>query len=389
MEKEAGAQQLEAFVCKEATEANDLMQELRQKFSKMSVIHGDLSKMGQFEGPRGERWRQRPPPDQLGRHSFVAYVSDMFQGPEAVKVHLYMHTSVFSTAVFGPDSSSSEITESFPDLRNYYLRKKLNTCRRSKYSGLISRGEEDISYYKAQRLRVCADQEEIRGQERQVEELTAKLETNKRELARLGDTVEENRKEMKAVKAEIAHISQGRVEKQKLEIGLTHKQELVEQLSQPTNAHFHDERVEYRGKRKQGALELVRLAQVIKRIRFSEFTNAIFQAMQEDQAKAPLQAAEREVLYLQQFHLGQVYSENSSQLAALRQVRSSTNRNCPDEWYLSWQNAIFAELTIPLQELTEQEAALGPEERRLDQWKDQQGRGARLHRRRADRRAGH
>ena len=31
------------------------MQELRQKFARVSVIHGDLSKMGQFEGPRGER----------------------------------------------------------------------------------------------------------------------------------------------------------------------------------------------------------------------------------------------------------------------------------------------------------------------------------------------
>ena len=85
-----------------------------------------------------------------------------------MKVHLFMHTSVFSTAVFGPDSSSEQITESFPDLRKYYLGKKLNTCRKSKYSGLISRGEEDISYYKAQRLRVCTDQDEISIQEKQV-----------------------------------------------------------------------------------------------------------------------------------------------------------------------------------------------------------------------------
>ncbi len=56
---EAGVQQLEAFVCEEVTEANDLMQELRQKFSNVSVIHGDPSKMGQFEGLRGERWRHR------------------------------------------------------------------------------------------------------------------------------------------------------------------------------------------------------------------------------------------------------------------------------------------------------------------------------------------
>ena len=98
---------------------------------------------GPVRGPEGGRWCQRPPPDQLGRHTFVA-------------------------------------------------------C--------------DISYYK-----------EIRGQERQVKELTA-------ELARLGDTVEENRKnrkKIKAVKAEIAHISLGRMDK----IGLRHKQELVPQLS--------------------------------------------------------------------------------------------------------------------------------------------------------------
>ena len=325
VEKEAGAQQLEAFVCEEAGEANDLMQELRQKFARVSVIHGDLSKMGQFEGPRGERWRQRPPADQLGRHSFVAYVSDMFSGPEAVKVHLYMHTSVFSTAVFGAESSSQQITEEFPDLRKYYLGKKLNTCRKSKYSGLVSRGEEDISYYKAQRLRVCADQEEIRGQEKQVEELGAEIKTNTSHIGRVGDTVEENKKEMKAIKAEIQQITQGRVNKHKLEITLKHKQELVEQLSQPTNVSFHEDRMkDLKGKKREATLELVTL----------------MQGLAETQAKATLQAMDREMLYLSQFHLGQVYSENSSKLASL------------------------------CQELGEQEALVGPEEARLEQWKN-------------------
>ena len=80
---------------------------------------------------------------------------------------------------------------------------------------------------------MCNDQE-IRGQERQVEKLAAELDTNKCELARLGDTIEENWKEMKAIKAEIAHISLGRMDK----TGMRHKQEVVEQLSQPTSAHI-------------------------------------------------------------------------------------------------------------------------------------------------------
>ena len=343
VEKEAGTQQLEAFVCEAATEANDLMQELRARFSKVSVIHGDLSKMHQFVGPKGERWRQRPPMDQLGRHSFVAYVSDMFQGPEAVKVHLFMHTSVFSTAVFGPDSSSEQITESFPDLRKYYLGKKLNTCRKSKYSGLISRGEEDISYYKAQKLRVCADQDEINVQEKQViaeiktqpvlnlfpfqvEELKLEIQTNSKQLQTVSDTVEENKKEMKAVKTEIQQIQESKVQKQKLEITLKHKQELVEQLVQPTNAIFHETRmIEFREKRKDATKALA----------------ALMTKMAEEQGKGIIQAMEKEMLYMQQFHLTQVYSENSSQLASLRS------------------------------ELGEQEAALLPAEVRLDQWKNQ------------------
>ena len=343
VEKEAGTQQLEAFVCEAATEANDLMQELRARFSKVSVIHGDLSKMHQFVGPKGERWRQRPPMDQLGRHSFVAYVSDMFQGPEAVKVHLFMHTSVFSTAVFGPDSSSEQITESFPDLRKYYLGKKLNTCRKSKYSGLISRGEEDISYYKAQKLRVCADQDEINVQEKQViaemktqqvlnlfpfqvEELKLEIQTNSKQLQTVSDTVEENKKEMKAVKTEIQQIQESKVQKQKLEITLKHKQELVEQLVQPTNAIFHETRmIEFREKRKDATKALA----------------ALMTKMAEEQGKGMIQAMEKEMLYMQQFHLTQVYSENSSQLASLRS------------------------------ELGEQEAALLPAEVRLDQWKNQ------------------
>ena len=60
IEKEAGAQQLEAFVCEDAREANLLMEELRKHFHKVSVSHGDLSKLEQFQGPHGDRFRARP-----------------------------------------------------------------------------------------------------------------------------------------------------------------------------------------------------------------------------------------------------------------------------------------------------------------------------------------
>ena len=78
------------------------------------------------------------------------------------------------------------------------------------------------------------------------------IQTNSKQLQTVSDTVEENKKEMKAVKAEIQQIQEGKVQKQKLEITLKHKQELVEQLVQPTNAIFHETRMlEYREKRRE------------------------------------------------------------------------------------------------------------------------------------------
>ena len=71
--REAGAQELEAFVCEEATGDRRPAAGAAAEVLLVSVINGDLSKMGQFEGPRGHRWRQRPPPDQIGRRTFVAY----------------------------------------------------------------------------------------------------------------------------------------------------------------------------------------------------------------------------------------------------------------------------------------------------------------------------
>ena len=76
---------LEAFVCEDEREANDLMQELRQHFQRVSVIHGDLSKMPQFEGPKGDRFLNRPRMEDMEKMNFVGFVGDMFSGPDAVR----------------------------------------------------------------------------------------------------------------------------------------------------------------------------------------------------------------------------------------------------------------------------------------------------------------
>merc|ERR1719357_506444 len=86
------------------------------------------------------------------------------------------------------------------------------------------------------------------------------IQTNTKQLQTVSDTVEDNNKEIKRVKTEIQQIQEGKVHKQKLEITLKHKQEVVEQLVQPTNAIFHETKMlEYREKRKELTKELAAL----------------------------------------------------------------------------------------------------------------------------------
>ena len=68
----------------------------RKHFKKVSVVHGDLEKLRQFE-PDGDRFNKRVSAKQLEQFNFVGYVADMFEAPPAVKAHLYMHTAVFNT----------------------------------------------------------------------------------------------------------------------------------------------------------------------------------------------------------------------------------------------------------------------------------------------------
>ena len=236
-----------------------------------------------------------------------------------------MHTSVYSTAVFREETPySEEIADEFPSLRKYYVGKTLNTCRVSKYSKLVSRGEEDISYFKPQRLKINYDQEEILSLERQVQELNQELNTNSKHMQKISDTVAKNKQEISAIKKDIAENNEMKVNKSKLEITLKHKKELLAEMMRPQNDDHESKMEEY----KQNKIALIK-----------EFARSL-QAMQENHAKSNLQYLERELLYLKQYHLQEKYSENSSRRANL------------------------------IAEKKEQESVLIPEEKKLDKWKD-------------------
>merc|ERR1719232_1651781 len=256
IEKETGGQQLEAFVCEDEREANDLMHELRQHFHKVSVIHGDLSKMSQFEAPHGDRFLTRPRPEHLEKFRFLGFVGDMFTGPEAVKTHLFMHTPVFNTAVFAEENQFTEkIGQQFPQLRKYYVGKILNIVRVSRYSKEVVRGEEDISYFKSQRFKINFDQDEINNLEKQIKEYASESATCEKHILKINDTEAKNRQELSQIKRDISENNEAKINKNKLEISFKHKKELVEELSKPCSDESHNSKIEnFKFEKKQGEL---------------------------------------------------------------------------------------------------------------------------------------
>ena len=250
----------------------------------------------------------------------------MFEAPDAVKAHLYMHTAVFTTAVFSQETDQTEnISRRFPGLRKYYVGKILNTIRVSKYSKEVSRGEENIGHFTPQRLKIQFDQEEIANLKKKLEDLQAEISATEKAIQKTKDAEVKMKEELAGIKRDIGENNQARQTKNTLEISLKHKKELLEQLSQPSNMAAHAEKLaQYKEEKRQKTLDLV----------------AANVAAQELAARASEQYQRKYVLQLRQNHLLAKYSFNTTELNRLQT------------------------------ELTEATALVAREERSLDLWKD-------------------
>ena len=298
----------------------------RKHFKKVSVIHGDLEKLQQFEGPHGNRFKMRASARELEEFKFVSYVADMFEAPPAVKAHLYMHTAVFSTAVFSQETDQTDdLSRKFPGLRKYYVGKILNTIRVSKYSKQVSRGEENIGHFTAQKLKVNFDQEEIADLRKKLEELQVEISATEKAIHKTKDAELKMKEELAGIKRDIGENNQARQTKNNLDISLKHKKELLEQLVSSSSETAHTEKLtQYKEEKRRKTLELV----------------AASRAAQEMTARASEQYVRKFILQLRQNHLHAKYSFNTTELTRLQA------------------------------ELTEVEALMRREESSLNQWKD-------------------
>lgn len=178
--------------------------------------------------------RRRPSLTQLERFGFEGFVGDMFDGPDAVKAHMYMNTSVFFTPVFSADVENPDlIGETFPGMRRYYIGKTLRTVKKSKYSNHALIGHEDISYFKPSRLAGNADQDEIARKETELKEIHEKLKDTAVKQDKIDVDMNGINSEMQIVKKSIDNLASQRGRKGELEARLSAKQHLLEELENP------------------------------------------------------------------------------------------------------------------------------------------------------------
>ena len=290
------------------------------------MVHGDLEKLAQFEGPHGSRFRMRAQPEELKELGFVSYVADMFEAPPAVKAHLYMHTAVFTTALFSQETEdkTEQISRRFPDLRKYYVGKILNTIRVSKYSQEVSRGEENIGHLTPQRLKINFDQEEIASLRRKLEEQEAEISATEKAIQKTRDAEGKMKAELAQIKTDIGENRAARQNKTSLELSLKHKKELLEQLLSQPASQSEDKMAGYQEEKRQASLELVQACLAAHQL----------------VARAGSEYVRWELVQLRQNHLLARYGLNTATLGRLQA------------------------------ELTELRAQLAGQESSLDRWKD-------------------
>jgi chromosome segregation ATPase len=149
VQKLAGKQDLEAFVCEDSQDANKLMRALRdgKKLRKINVVCSPATSI--------------PHPTQELRHipGFVSFVSDTFKAPLAVKSHLVKSKGLNKVPIFQEGSQPVAIEKS--GITRYFVGKKFYIVKRFRYGNGGTTSMEDLRHDRCSHTTFVSDEDEI------------------------------------------------------------------------------------------------------------------------------------------------------------------------------------------------------------------------------------
>ena len=153
VETQIGRADLEGFVCENPDDVNLLTKQLREtlRLRKINAFHSNPDPPSKFPPPT--------PGDQLEKFTFIDYISDMYSAPDAVHAYLCRQKGLHQVPVFREENNlSSQLKFKF---HNYYIGTHKFNTRKSKYSGELSTGMEDIAGREVRRLAAVVDTQEL------------------------------------------------------------------------------------------------------------------------------------------------------------------------------------------------------------------------------------
>jgi chromosome segregation ATPase len=242
-----GRADLEGFVCEDAGDMNRLLTELRenQKLRRINVFHSSPDPPESFRHPFSR--------DQMEQFAFVEYLSDMYDAPDAVNAYLCRQKNLHSVPVFSEENSNSgQLKQKF---NNYYIGMQKFNVRKSKYSGELSTGTDDIGGKRVIRLAGAVDREEMERVEAELATKRRLVETNVARQANMAKTCEGVRAKIAELNDAILALRTLKKDHVSKQSELAMKRRTLEQLARPA-ADVPAERRRIGAERRAAVVEL-------------------------------------------------------------------------------------------------------------------------------------
>ena len=226
VETHIGRADLEGFVCENPEDVNVLTKELREKMKlrKINAFHSNPDHPDKFRHPQSR--------DEMMKYEFIDYISNMYSAPAAVHAYLCNQKKLHEVPVFRVENNhSSQLKNKF---HNYYIGNQKFNTRKSKYSGELSTGMEDIAGRHIIRLDAVVDTQEVERLSRELEEKQRQIISNSTRIANSKKTCDQLELEIRKSTEEINSLRQQKKEFINRKSELDMKKRTLQDINEPT-----------------------------------------------------------------------------------------------------------------------------------------------------------
>jgi len=225
VESHIGRADLEGFVCEDPDDVNLLTKQLREnlRLRKINAFHSSPDPPDSFSHPYSK--------DEMSKYAFLEYISDMYSAPDAVHAYLCRQKALHQVPVFKEENNNSaQLKHKF---HNYYIANQKFNTRKSKYSGELSTGMEDIGSRKVIRLAAAVDRQEVDRVVAELEQKRKQFTINANRQTTMQRTCENIKNEIHKLNVQIGDLRAAKKDFSSKQSELAMKEKTIEQLKEP------------------------------------------------------------------------------------------------------------------------------------------------------------